>query len=150
MAEPGLTYYDQRNYVETQLRRVSYSTDVLTSGFYGQFTSYMYTRNVTKTYKFTGLSRSTALRCIKEKEAMYTRDYGLWKTTTGNNDWHYYPYKGGQQSCASVSATRLGGGLWDVEIQVNETCFVYSKTHWTQNLDDLFSQYYNWSYDDYE
>lgn len=148
--EPGLTYYDKRNYVETALKSVSYTTDTITSGFYGQFTSYKYTRTVSKTYKFVGLSRSTALQCIKDKEQMYTRRYGLWETKTGNNDWRFFASKGGQQTCAGITANRTGGQLWEVEIQVNETSCVYSKTHWTKNLDDLFSQYYNWEYDDFE
>lgn len=65
MAEPGLTYYDDRNKVETNLLQTQYVVERLEKN--GSVQPLKYTRIRTKTYSYVGLSRSTAKACVTAK-----------------------------------------------------------------------------------
>lgn len=124
MAEPGLTYYDDRNKVESSLLQTQYTTERLDrcgSTYYMK-----YTRIRTKTYSFVGLSRTTAKACVNAKLRQYTRRYFNWVNERGV--WRMdRTYENSYEALvANIQATKQDGELYNVEIQVNETCVVYS------------------------
>lgn len=148
MAEPGLTYYDDRNKVESSLLQTYFQTEHLdrTWGAYPM----KYTRIRTKNYSYVGLSRTTAQACVAAKQAQYTRTYYYWTNERGIWRMNRTFDNQYQALVAQVQATRQGGGLYNVDIQVNEEAVIYSNNPIdVQNLDYVFNNYFpNWSYDE--
>lgn len=145
----GLTYYDNRNKVESTLLNTLYTSEVI--GRMGN-TTYgtpimKYTRTRTKTYFYTGLNKATAKNCVTAKQEQYTRTYynwicvnGLWRQDKTNG-----MYK---ELVADIQASKRDGSLWDVEIQVNEVAIVYLLGE-SSNLNQTFTTYLgNWNYDE--
>ena len=148
MAEPGLTYYDDRNKVESSLLQTYYQVEHL-ERTYGEYPM-KYTRIRTKNYSYVGLSRTTAKACVAAKLQQYTRNFFYWKNESGqwkmtrSFDDHY------QALVANVQANRQGGGLYNVDIQVNEECVIYSngviRDEW---IESTFNNYFpDFTYDE--
>ena len=148
MAEPGLTYYDDRNKVESSLLQSQFLTERLDN--VGSFSQFKYTRIRTKTYSYVGLSRSTAKACVADKLRQYTRTYYYWVNERGY--WRYNQvYENSYQACvADIQASKQEGELYNVEIQVNEECIIYSVGEIeSTDLDRVFGTYFvGWDYDE--
>ena len=149
MAEPGLTYYDNRNKVESTLLQSQYMTEQLDKVGYYTY-QFKYTRIRTKNYSFVGLSRTTAKACVADKLRQYTRTYYYWVNERGY--WRYKQTRDNQyQACvASLQATKQEGELYNVEIQVNEECIIYSVGEILDaDLPRVFDTYFSgWNYDE--
>ena len=148
MAEPGLTYYDNRNKVESTLLQSQYITENL--GRVGSTYQMKYTRIRTKNYSYVGLSRTTAKNCVNAKLAQYTRTYYYWSNERGYwrmNRTFDNQYKA---SVANVQASKQEGELYNVEIQVNEECVIYSNgVILEEDLPRVFENYFEgWQYDE--
>ena len=148
MAEPGLTYYDNRNKVESTLLQSQYLVEHLPRN--GSNRPMKYTRIRTKTYSYVGLSKSTAKACVNAKLQQYTRTYYYWTEERGY--WRYNKTYDNQYQAlvASVSASKQEGELYNVEIQVNEECVLYSNNPIVDEwLEQTFVNYFgDWSYDE--
>ena len=148
MAEPGLTYYDNRNKVESSLLQSQFLTENL--GRYGSTYQMKYTRIRTKNYSFVGLSRTTAQACVAAKLQQYTRTYYYWTNERGY--WKMNrTFDNQYKACvANIQASKQEGELYNVEIQVNEECVIYSYgVILEEDLPRVFENYFpNWSYDE--
>lgn len=147
MAEPGLTYYDDRNKVESTLLQTQYIVEKLDK--VGTYEPRRIRRIRTKTYSYVGLSRSTAKRCVEDKLNQYTRRYWYWTEERGK--WTLNKvYSNSYEACvASIQATRQGGDLYNVEIQVNEETIAYINIGEITNMETFFSYYFGtWNYDE--
>ena len=83
------------------------------------------TRRRTKEYKYVGMDAATAKACAAAKRAQYLRTFFTWTFTNGKwvrNTGTDSQYK---QSVANISTQRQGGNMWNVRIQVDETCIAY-------------------------
>jgi hypothetical protein len=148
MAEPGLTYYDDRNKVESSLLQTYYQVEHLDR--VGSQYPMKYTRIRTKNYSYVGLSRTTAKACVEAKLAQYTRTYYYWENVRGRWEMKRTYDNQYQSLVASVQASRQAGDLYNVDIQVNEECVIYSNgIILDQWLESTFNNYFpNWTYDE--
>lgn len=148
MAEPGLTYYDNRNKVESTLLQSQYITENL--GRVGSTYQMKYTRIRTKNYSYVGLSKTTAKNCVNAKLAQYTRTYYYWSNERGY--WRMNrTFDNQYKACvANVQASKQEGELYNVEIQVNEECVIYSNgIIFDEDLPRVFENYFEgWQYDE--
>lgn len=150
MAEPGLTYYDSRNKVESNLLQTQYQDEIIQ--FYGtsQIHPIMkYTRTRTKTYSFVGLSKTAAKKCVNDKMKQYTRTFYTWTQQPGGTFIQNKNEKGSYtQQVATVQAQNAGGQLWNVSIQINEQAVIYTLGR-SLNLEASFDYYVGaWDYDE--
>lgn len=148
MAEPGLTYYDDRNKVESALLQTYYQIEHLDKVGTRQPTKY--TRIRTKTYQYVGLSRSAAKACVAAKLAQYTRTYYYWTNSRGTWEMKRTSDNQYQALVANVQASRQAGDLYNVDIQVNEEAILYTNFPIQEGrIDDVFNNYFpDWSYDE--
>jgi hypothetical protein len=83
------------------------------------------TRRRTKEYKYVGMDETTAKACAAEKRAQYLRTFYTWTFTNGKWVKNTSPETIYKQSVANISTQRQGGSMWNVRIQVDETCIAY-------------------------
>ena len=120
-----LDYYDDRNKEEESLldEEITMTLDSRTQN--PQVFNWKLTRRRTKDYKYVGMDRATAKACMAAKRAQYLRQFFTWTFTNGRwvrNTQAGTMYK---QSVASITPQRLTGSMWNVRIQVDETCVAY-------------------------
>ena len=111
-------------------------------GQYGSTPQYMYTRRATKTYRFKGMSESTAKACLNDKKIQYNRKFMGWKLLGGNWYNKYYFIQFGNPSAAAedyhaqvatFNVVRNGAApTFDVQITVNEIVTIYGV--WDYNI----------------
>ena len=82
-------------------------------------------RRRTKDYMYVGMDRATAKACMAAKRAQYLRTFYTWTFTNGRWERNLDPRATYKQSVATVRAERLTGSMWNVRIQVDETCVAY-------------------------
>lgn len=83
------------------------------------------TRRRTKDYKYVGMDRATAKACMAAKRAQYLRQFFTWTFTNGRWVKNTRPGTMYKQSVANITPQRLTGNMWNVRIQVDETCIAY-------------------------
>lgn len=125
----GLDYYDERNRVTLSLPVQTFKSENQGTTNYGTGRLWKLTRNRQLQYKFTGLSFETAQKCIADKTALYTRDYGTW--VLRGSTWRYMTdvsrrYK---STVAQISCARMAENceLWEITIGVDEECIGYTQ-----------------------
>jgi len=89
------------------------------------FYNWKITRRRTKEYKYVGMDMATAKACAAAKRAQYLRTFYTWTFTNGK--WTRNAGTEGmyRQSVANIKPQRLTGSMWNVVIQVDETCIAY-------------------------
>ena len=146
----GLTYYDNRNKVESTLLNTIYTAEVvdrLGGSTYGT-PILKYTRTRTKNYSYVGLSKATARSCVAAKQAQYTRTFYNWYSRNGS--WYQDRTAKGmyKELVAGIQASKRDGELWEVQIQVNEVAIVYLLGE-SMDIDQTFRAYLgDWNYDE--
>ena len=124
-----LTTYDESNRVITDGLIVSYETQ-LTFGRWVQISQaggaiikvydkvWTTTRKATKRYKYVGMDLETAQDCAEEMISKYTRDFktSVWKNLDGD----FEHISGGSRCMAKVGVRYVQGGMYDVDIEVDE------------------------------
>ena len=146
----GLTYYDNRNKVESTLLNTIYTAEVvdrLGGSTYGT-PILKYTRTRTKSYSYVGLSKATAKSCVAAKQAQCTRTFYNWYSRNGS--WYQDRTAKGmyKELVAGIQASKRDGELWEVQIQVNEVAIVYLLGE-SMDIDQTFRAYLgDWNYDE--
>lgn len=133
-----LTTWGAHNYVETV--PLWGTIDVELVEWWTTGTEYVgtwkFTRTRRKQYRYDGLTREAALRCLAEKANQYRRKMFKWSRDASNKIWSsekilsnaYY------KDVAAVEPVRNGGGAYAVEINVEETVEAYYSGY--ENLPD--------------
>lgn len=152
--EPGLKTWGDFNKVESSLLFTQYTYESLPN--YGSQRMTRIRRIRTKTYKFVGMSRTTAIECANEKRELYNRRFYYWQQRNGF--WEMVKTIDNQyrENVASIAIVNTYGGLYDVQIQVNEECIAYvmgSSYDVDQVFNGRFTEWYGgkevpWHYDD--
>lgn len=149
----GLTYYDDRNKIESSLLQTWFSSEPVSAPGLSDGWR-VYKRIRTKSYQFVGMTKATARQCVVDKQNLYKRLYGRWKLSQpyGYWQWVYDTEDTYYDFVANISASHQDGDMWNVEIQVNETCYLYYNSP-VELLDPelVFEQYYGpsvWKYDE--
>ncbi len=151
-----LNYYDDRNKEEDSLLDDQFTMEIdsrygLTTALY----NWKITRRRTKEYKYVGMDRATAKACVAAKRAQYLRPFYTW--TFKNGRWEQNRDGAGmyKQSVANIKAQRMTGSMWNVVIQVDETCICYVQANATGSsiIDpgaaiDFACGSASWSYDE--
>ena len=121
-----LNYYDDRNKEEDTLLDEQITMEIDSrSGNTGDNYNWKITRRRTKDYKYVGMDRATAKACVAAKRAQYLRTFYTWTFKNGRwvrNTDAANRYK---QSVATIKPQRMTGSMWNVVIQVDETCICY-------------------------
>ena len=121
-----LNYYDDRNKEEDSLLDEQITMEIDSrSGNSGNMYNWKITRRRTKEYKYVGMDRATAKLCIAAKRAQYLRTFYTWTFTNGRWVRNTTPASMYKQSVANIKPQRLTGSMWNVLIQVDETCVCY-------------------------
>ena len=102
---------------------VEYTKEPFRTGTNGVPYSYKYTRHVTKSFTYKGLSAAAAKACAGEMRRKYTRPFVEWhhgvvQSTPGNAQTDRY------QSVAAVNVVRREV-VFDVQVTVDETVEIY-------------------------
>ena len=103
------TTYGDGNKVTSSGLSIRYSVLPGTSG-------YEVTRYATKSYSFVGMDRTTAKSCASAKRSQYTRQYSR-VSTAGVSAAEVTVV----ECPCDIAETPQGGGMWQVQISVNET-----------------------------
>jgi hypothetical protein len=149
-----LNYYNDTNKEEDSLldEEIIMTRDSKFPG--GDLYNWKIVRRRRKDYKYVGMDRATARACMAEKRAQYLRTFYTWNFKNGEwvrNTEFFGMYK---QSVATVTPQRLTGNMWNVRIQVDETCIAYVKGRPggseinPQVAVDAACNSYDWSYDE--
>ena len=121
-----LNYYNDTNKEEDTLldEQISMTLDARVPGSVNMY-NWKIVRRRTKEYKYVGMDRATAKMCMTEKRAQYLRPFYTWTFTNGK--WTRNTTQAGmyKESVATVTPQRLTGSMWNVRIQVDETCIAY-------------------------
>ena len=107
------TTYGDMNKVTSRGLAVRYSVQPAAIG-------YEVTRYATKSYAFVGMDRATAKSCASAKRSQYTREYSRVKTKSGTSGSTVAEVTVVECPC-DIAETPQGGGMWQVQISVNET-----------------------------
>lgn len=83
------------------------------------------TRRRTKDYTYVGMDAATAKACMNAKRAMYLRTFYTWRFVNGRWMKNTDPASMYKQCAARVDTQHLAGSMWNVRIQVDETCVAY-------------------------
>ena len=94
-------------------------------GLSGNLFNWKITRRRTKDYKYVGMDRATAKACMAAKRAQYLRTFHTWTFKNGRWVQNTDAASAYKQSVANVKPQRLTGSMWNVVIQVDETCICY-------------------------
>lgn len=79
------------------------------------------TRYATKSYAFVGMDRATARSCASAKRSQYTREYARVKTVSGSSGSSATVEVAVVECPCDIAETPQGGGMWQVQVSVNET-----------------------------
>lgn len=151
-----LNYYDDRNKEEDSLLDDQITMEIdsrwgLTTDRY----NWKITRRRTKEYKYVGMDRATAKACVAAKRAQYLRTFYTWTFTNGRWVQNRDAASMYKQSVANIKPQRMTGSMWNVVIQVDETCICYVQSDATGSsiLDpeaaiDAACGSASWSYDE--
>ena len=121
-----LNYYDDRNKQEDSLLEEHISMEIDTSSDRSDnVLTWKITRRRTKNYMYVGMDRETAKACAAAKREQYLRTFYTWmlvnkRRVKNTSDTGKY-----KQSVANIAPQRLTGSMWNVVIQVDETCICY-------------------------
>jgi len=89
----ALNTYGKINYEVDVPMSIEYSKTMIhpSGGRYGSEPQFMYSRHVTKTYRFKGMDMATTQDCLKAKKAQYCRKFMGWRLLGSNwyNKWYY-------------------------------------------------------------
>ena len=152
-----LNYYDDRNKEEDSFldEEIIMELDSYTGSQGSGSFNWKITRRRTKDYKYVGMDKATAKACAAAKRAQYLRTFFTWTFKNGlwvQNRTNASMYK---QCVANVKPQRLTGNMWNVVIQVDETCVCY--LHGGPNTPSMIDPNYtmdsycgsaSWSYDE--
>ena len=121
-----LTTYDDTNKEEDSLLDEQITMEIDSRlGSNGNLYNWKITRRRTKDYKYVGMDRATARACMAAKRAQYLRTFYTWTFLNGQWVKNTNPATIYKQSVANVKAQRMTGSMWNVTIQVDETCICY-------------------------
>lgn len=148
-----LTEYNEENRVITDGLLVSYETQ-LTFGRWVQISQsggaiirvydrvWTTTRKATKRYKYVGMDLETAQQCAQDMVSKYTRGFktSVWNALDGTFEHN----SGGSRIMAKVGVRYVQGGMYDVDIEVDE---VDTRTTVNEGSKYLFTSEDNRDYD---
>lgn len=139
----ALSSYGKTNYEVVVPMTIDYGrTTAITPNVYQPQLDlqYRYTRHVTKTYKFKGMTEATAKACVQAKRAQYTRRFMQWVLYASyyRSPWELHnttqswreqpPYT---EQVATFNVTRVSDApVYDLEITINETTALYSRRNY--------------------
>ena len=121
-----LDFYNDTNKEEDTLldEQITMTLDARVQGSSSLY-NWKIVRRRTKDYKYVGMDRATAKACMAAKRAQYLRTFYTWTFTNGRWQRNVQPAATYKQSVATVTPQRLTGSMWNVRIQVDETCIAY-------------------------
>lgn len=114
-----LCYWSDQNKITNKALQVQWTMTQI--GYVGGSPYFEYHRIATKSYSYIGMSEAAALACRDAKQAQYTRTFTRWYTERGAA---YKPTKT-FKCVANVTMTPDEGGVWRVDIDVNEDQIQY-------------------------
>lgn len=113
-----LQTYDNTNKVTWQGLQIKYSCRIEQGETNdSEYTYYVYSRYATKRYSFVGMDEQTAKDCAAAKLSQYTRSYSIPKKSSSGG----YVDSLITECMTDVAAVYVDGGMWNVDIAVNET-----------------------------
>lgn len=130
-----LTTYGDENKVTEQSLKITYSYTsrfvlVKEDGAYSLKPIYHFTRNITKRYKYVGMTEETAKQCQDAKVLQYTKEIkGVIFNPDDQEAGPYIPTDM-KMLVADIASIHNQGHMYDVEIQVNQIDEVWKK--WNQ------------------
>jgi hypothetical protein len=107
------TYWSDENKVTHRGLQVQWLSSVV--GYRYALPIYQFQRIATKSYSYVGMNEATAKACQDAKLAQYTRNLRQWYTDRG-----VYKPMDKTVCVASVTMSHDAGGMWSVDIDVNE------------------------------
>ena len=107
------TYWSDENKVTHRGLQVQWLSSVV--GYRYALPIYQFQRIATKSYSYVGMNEATAKACQDAKLAQYTRNLRQWYTDRG-----VYKPMDKTVCVASVTMSHDSGGMWSVDIEVNE------------------------------
>lgn len=106
-------------YSKTRITGVWSFTNLSVTTTWTEAWSYM--RTATKSYRYVGMTLAAARTCAAEMRTKYQRDtkYSKWSPNATTQE--FKDESGGSMAMADVALNRVGGGMYEVVISVNET-----------------------------
>lgn len=160
----GLTTWSAKNYVETVPMWQAVTTKFLNMRFdvvnadTGEIEESRYSWQITRTrrksYRFIGMTRAAALQCVEAKRAQYARFINPWIFDDATGTWNVMEGLGSVKTVAAVEPVASGGGLYDVEITVEEVVNAFYSGTSLSSDESALSSYVDetmsgsWSYDE--
>lgn len=114
-------YWSEQNKVTHRALQVQWLMSVVRTGITSQIREYH--RIATKSYSYVGMNEATAKACQEAKLDQYTRTFVQWC-----NDFGSIVMLESRRCVANVVMSHGDGGLWNVDIDVNEDQMQYANS----------------------
>lgn len=144
----GLTTWTEKNRVHTQRLMSEYTSAY--AGNYGSSSTQVwhYTRRRTKVYDYVGLDESAIQDCVYYLNGLWLRRIPLISAYTYQASASMYEKPSNDAECefplvARIQPIRRGGGLWDINVQVDETITIPANGERITNINTIQAMFEN-------